>query len=42
MEVGLIACRRTLPHMQKLLQYLEDGLVELEALAAARPEPRGG
>jgi diacylglycerol O-acyltransferase / wax synthase len=35
MEVGLIACRRTLPHMQKLLQYLEDGLGELEALAAA-------
>jgi diacylglycerol O-acyltransferase len=34
MEIGLIACRRTLPHMQKLLQYLEDGLAELEALAA--------
>lgn len=34
MEVGLIACRRTLPHMQKLLQYLEDGLVELEGLAS--------
>jgi diacylglycerol O-acyltransferase / wax synthase len=33
MEVGLIACRRTLPHMQKLLQYLEDGLVELEQMA---------
>lgn len=35
MEVGLIACRRTLPHMQKLLQYLEDGLAELEQLASA-------
>ena len=33
-EVGLIACRRTLPHMQKLLTYLEDGLAELEAIAA--------
>jgi diacylglycerol O-acyltransferase len=33
MEIGLIACRRTLPHMQKLLQYLEDALVELETLA---------
>ena len=33
MEIGLIACRRTLPHMQKLLQFLEDGLVELETLA---------
>jgi diacylglycerol O-acyltransferase len=30
LEVGLIACRRALPHMQKLLQYLEDGLAELE------------
>ncbi|MES2908995.1 MAG: wax ester/triacylglycerol synthase family O-acyltransferase [Pseudomonadota bacterium] len=30
-EIGIIACRRTLPHMQKLLQYLEDGLAELEA-----------
>jgi diacylglycerol O-acyltransferase / wax synthase len=35
MEVGLIACRRTLPHMQKLLQYLEDALAELEQLAPA-------
>ena len=35
MEIGLIACRRTLPHMQKLLQYLEDALVELEDLAGA-------
>jgi diacylglycerol O-acyltransferase len=34
MEIGLIACRRTLPHMQKLLQYLEDGLAEMEAMAA--------
>jgi diacylglycerol O-acyltransferase / wax synthase len=33
MEVGLVACRRTLPHMQRLLQYLEEGLEELEALA---------
>jgi diacylglycerol O-acyltransferase len=33
MEIGLIACRRTLPHMQKLLQYLEDALLELESLA---------
>lgn len=30
-EIGIIACRRTLPHMQKLLAYLEDGLVELES-----------
>lgn len=30
LELGVIGCRRTLPHMQRLLQYLEDGLVELE------------
>ncbi len=30
LEFGLIGCRRSLPHMQRLLQYLEDGLVELE------------
>ena len=30
LEFGLIACRRTLPHMQRLLDYLEQGLKELE------------
>lgn len=34
LEFGLVACRRTLPSMQKLLQYLEEGLQELEARAA--------
>lgn len=29
-EFGLIACRRTLPHMQRLLEGLEQGLQELE------------
>ena len=29
-EFGLIACRRTLPHMQRLLDDLEQGLKELE------------
>lgn len=31
LEFGLIACRRTLPHMQRLLDHLEHGLAELEA-----------
>jgi diacylglycerol O-acyltransferase / wax synthase len=31
LEFGLVACRRTLPHMQKLLTHLEQGLRELEA-----------
>ncbi len=30
LEFGLIACRRRLPHMQRLLDYLEQGLAELE------------
>jgi diacylglycerol O-acyltransferase len=30
-DFGLIACRKAVPHMQKLLGYLEDALVELEA-----------
>ena len=30
LEFGVIGCRQTLPHMQRLLQYLEEGLVELE------------
>jgi diacylglycerol O-acyltransferase len=30
LEFGLIACRRSLPSMQRLLGYLEDALVEIE------------
>lgn len=30
LEFGITGCRRTLPHMQRLLQYLEEGLAELE------------
>ncbi len=30
LDVGLIACRRTLPSMQQLLHHLEEGLKELE------------
>lgn len=29
-EFGLIGCHRTLPSLQRMLDYLEDGLVELE------------
>jgi len=32
-DFGIIACRRTLPHVQRLLDLLEDALVELEELA---------
>jgi diacylglycerol O-acyltransferase len=30
LEFGVIACRRTVPHMQNILKFLEDGLQELE------------
>lgn len=32
-QFGLTACRKTLPGMQRMLEYLEDGLAELESLA---------
>jgi diacylglycerol O-acyltransferase len=32
LDFGLIACRRTLPHVQRLLDYLAEGLAEIEAL----------
>lgn len=33
MQFGLTACRRTLPHVQRMLDHLDDGLVALEELA---------
>lgn len=30
-DFGLLGCRRTLPRLQRLLQFLEDGITELEA-----------
>lgn len=32
-EFGLIGCRRTLPSLQRMLDYLEEGLAELESAA---------
>jgi diacylglycerol O-acyltransferase len=36
LEFGLIGCRRTLPSMQRLLDYLENGIHELEVAAGIR------
>lgn len=33
LEFGLIACRRTLPSMQRLLDYIQNGIHELEVAA---------
>lgn len=32
LNFGLIACRRSVPHVQRMLEYLEQGLAELESL----------
>jgi diacylglycerol O-acyltransferase len=33
-DFGLTGCRRTVPHLQRMLDYLETGLAELETVAA--------
>ena len=35
-DFGLIACSKSVPRIQRLLDYLEDGLVELEQAVVAR------
>ena len=39
LDFGVIACRRTLPHVQRLLEYLEEGLRDIEALAGTQAAP---
>ena len=36
LEFGFTACRRTLPSMQRLLDYVQDGIEELEAVAGIK------
>jgi hypothetical protein len=33
LDVGIVACRETVPSVQRLIDYMEDALVELEQLA---------
>lgn len=41
-DFGIIACRKTVPDVQRLLEYLEQGLVEMEdALARLSPPETG-
>ncbi|MGK2882179.1 MAG: WS/DGAT/MGAT family O-acyltransferase [Mycobacterium sp.] len=35
LDFGLVGCRRTVPHLQRLLGHLEDGLKDLERVAGA-------
>ncbi len=39
--IGLTGCRRTLPHLQRLLIHLETALTDLEKAVVALPEPTG-
>ena len=44
-DFGIIACRRSLPQVQRLIDYLEDALVELEdavGISSARPGRSSG
>ena len=38
-DFGIIACRRSLPHVQRLIDYMEDALQELEDIAGITSKP---
>jgi len=37
LDFGIVACRKTVPRVQRLIDFLEDGLAELERAAAFAP-----
>jgi len=36
LDFGVVACRKSVPHVQRLIDYMEDSLVELEDAAGLR------
>ncbi len=38
-DFGIIACRRSMPQVQRLIDYMEDALVELEDAAGLSKSP---
>ena len=38
LEFGIVGCRRTLPSIQRLLEHLEQGILELEQAAGLKTE----
>jgi len=36
LDFGIVACRKSVPHVQRLIDYMEDALVELEDAAGIR------
>jgi diacylglycerol O-acyltransferase len=41
LDFGIVACRKTVPSVQRLIDFLEDGLAELELAAAMAPGEPG-
>ena len=39
MHFGIMACRRSLPQVQRFIHYLEDALVELEDAVGISSQP---
>ena len=45
LDFGIVACRKSVPHVQRLIDYMEESLVELEDAAGMRrrkPAAKGG
>lgn len=43
LDFGIVACRHSVPHVQRFIDYMEQALVELEegaGLVAAKPKPK--
>jgi hypothetical protein len=39
-DFGIIACRRSMPQVQRVIDYMEDALVELEEAAGLAASPK--
>lgn len=37
LDVGIVACRKSVPSVQRIIDFLEDGLIELETVAGVTP-----
>jgi WS/DGAT/MGAT family acyltransferase len=42
LDFGIVACRKSMPHVQRLIDYMEDALVELEEAAGISTPPAKG
>jgi len=41
LDFGIVACRRSVPSVQRIIDHMEDALVELEEVAGLRRARRG-